>query len=152
MITRRNALIGLFAAPAIIAIERLMPVRALKLILPTAPRVWFVSSLALASVTKKGATFYIDPRIPTGADWDNAFPTLAEAINNPLAGPNDTYMLADGHCETASVIDVKHSPLVVQGGPSVFRDCKFNVGAPIDGSDPAVLIRWKSPPDEEKTP
>lgn len=29
LITRRNALLGLFAAPAIVAIERLMPVKAL---------------------------------------------------------------------------------------------------------------------------
>lgn len=48
ILTRRRVLCGLIAAPAIVAANNIMPVKALKLILPPAGRHWYLGKGVLS--------------------------------------------------------------------------------------------------------
>lgn len=82
LVSRRSVLRGLFAAPAIIAIDRLMPVRALAAIAPRAPATLLVGDW--------------------GAEWRSAgqflYASIAGAAINSV--PGDSIVVAPGHVET----------------------------------------------------
>lgn len=94
-LSRRGFLSGLFAAPAIIALDRLMPVKALAFL-------------------RSPTVLFVDSALPRGASG-LVFPTLAAAIRDSIAG--DSIIVAPRHTETVPsggyVID---RPTTITGG------------------------------------